>query len=690
MGWPKKWFFRISLLGSLTIMSVPVHGNVRVAFDSTSLDFGNVAISGSRELVLEVWDTAAVPIEIDHLSATGSDPSDFTIVSPNMPVVVSPGTIHTQIIIQFSPQTFGSRSALLLIETSDGNVTIPMSGNGFEGAALTWGVDTINFGAVPPGGELDTTIELYSTGTDTAILDNIFQGASDTSFGVRLVNGALPPIALAPGDSLAVQIAFRGLDLTGIKSSQLIAIGNLVNSTTCELIGDDEYGSFIILPSPTFDFGVMYAGQMLDTTIQLVNSGAVPLTFDGLDLSPSGVDFTLLNPPQTPFTVLAGDTLSLAVQANPGMATPHRTFLQVVSQQASPNAEQYTLTVSVIEPPIFSPLTQSLSYSCGIVSAIADTIPVSDTGVESVIITSVESNDPNVTLQSNVSFPDTISAGTTQPVIIHFSPSAGNSDTLVLSMLGGTQVMFSDTLSLRALPTEAAVSIAATASITAKQHVEVGPANDLAAFKLDSIVIHIVVVDTNVVTIEPSTISLAVGITNASIVSTRQEPGGYAVTITSTSPITISAGSPFITMDLNRYVSSVDSTEVTAAIETPAFVGCLNWMADTTMVSGLSTCGSTALQAILSGHPNSIFAAILQNPISGESAELSIHASESGDARYEVFNALGTILFEGSLHFVFGMNMCSIPLRGIPSGVYMIRLDSDVDIPSYLQLIKID
>src|ERR1700722_13821488 len=106
MGQPKNWFGGITLLTLLIALSVPAFivddafGNVRLAFDSTNLDFGNVAPSNTRELALEVWDTAAVPIEIDQISLTGLEAGDFGIVSPTQfPQVLSPGTSPTEIIL---------------------------------------------------------------------------------------------------------------------------------------------------------------------------------------------------------------------------------------------------------------------------------------------------------------------------------------------------------------------------------------------------------------------------------------------------------------------------------------------------------------------------------------------------------------------------------------------------------------
>ncbi len=697
MGHPKNWFGGITLLMLLITLSIPAFivddafGNVRLAFDSTSLDFGNVALSNARELALEVWDTAAVPIEIDQVSLAGLEPGDFSIVSPTQyPIVLSPGTSPTEIIVQFSPQTFGSRSAQLLIETSDGNVTIPLSGFCSGGADLAWAVPNIDFGAIAPGGELDTVIELYSTGTDPAIVDGIQVGASDTSFAAQFANGIVPPINLAPGDSIAVDIAFRGLSSTGTKEALLTAIGNLLNNPSCDLFGNDILGDFTTLPSPTIDFGILYAGQVLDSTIQLINSGDVNLVFEDLELSPPGEDFTLLNAPQTPFTLAAGDTLSLTIRANPGIATAHRAQLQLVSEEADTIYKADTLTVSVIPPPITAPLVQSLSYHCAIVSPVADTIPISNFGTQRVVITVIASSDTSIALLSDVSFPDTISAGITQPVIIHFIPISTVANTLVIAMMGGKQIMLTDTLVLQPLPTQANASITAiVAPGMADEQLEVSAANALTAFDLDSIIVHIVVLDTNVATIDPSSISLAPGIANAAVSSIQQEADGYGVVITSASPIIIPAGSPIVEMNLNRYVSNTSLTNVIASIETPELTGCLNWTGDTVIVSGPAICGSAELQNFLSDTLH-LSATLRENPISGQNADLSITTSQISDTRYELINALGEILFEGYVHLVPALNNCLLSLPPIPAGIYTIHLTPETGLTLNLRLVKID
>ncbi len=664
--------------------------SVRLAFDSTRLDFGNVILSSAHDLAIEVWDTASVAIEIDQFSLAGQDPGDFKVLSPGAPTVLSPGATPTKIIVQFSPLAFGNCSGLLLIETSDGNVSIPLTGNAIGGGNLVWADSSIDFGNLAPGGERDTVIELYSVGTDTAVISGIDFAAPDSSFEAQFVTGTPPPIELPPGDSIAVKISFRGLPLEGEKDAVLFAESSGLSIPSCDLIGNIELGSFATLPPFGIDFGVMYAGQMLDTAIQLINTGDVDLVFEELSLSPSGDDFTILNAPPVPFTLPAGDTLWVTIQANPGIATSHLAYLDMVSQQASPNFESDSMTVSVTRPSISAPSVQALSYYCAIIAVISDTVPISNTGPERVVITSVTSNDPSVVLRPDVSFPDTIAAGSTMPVVIHFIPSSVAADTFVLRMMGGAYAMLTDTVALQPLATTATATIvAASITGTAPQQVEARTATKLDAFDLDTIIVHISVQDSNVATIDSSTIALSAGLANATISSITADPGGYTVTITSTAPISAAAGSPLVTMDLDRFVSNSDSTGIIAAIETPERAGCLAWTADTTMVTGPDVCGSTILTDVLSDRPF-LSAKLRQNPISDENVELSVIANASGSARFELLSALGEILTQGYLQLSSGLNECSLPMSGIRSGVYTVRLISESGFAVTLRLVIID
>ncbi|HET6400941.1 MAG TPA: choice-of-anchor D domain-containing protein [Candidatus Kapabacteria bacterium] len=664
-------------------------GNVRLAFDSTSLDFGNVAVSGAKDLTVEVWDTSSANIEIDQFMLGGFDAGDFTVLSPTTPLVISAGGIHTKIIVQFSPQALGARSASLQIETTDGILYLPLTGMGTgKESSLAWSVPSMDFDTITPGSERDSIVELYSTGTDTALLTVIELASADTSFTAQVVGSSQPPLRLAPGDSVAVLLAFRGYS-TGLKDAQLSALGSISNSPACLLTGDVELGSFEIQPPSLIDFGTMYAGQIRDSTIFLINTSPFDLTIVYLSLSPSGDDFTILNPPSVPFTLGAGDTLGIPIRANPGLTTSHAADLQVLSPSADNRFQKAHLTVSVIPAPIAAPLHQELTYYCASGAFLSDTVPVTNTGGNALVITGLSFEDTNIRLQTNLSFPDTVAAGTMQTLILGFDPSAASKDTLVLQFIGGTQVMLVDTISLR--PSLAAVSATlsmASASGT-RQAIAVAASAPLGVFQLDSIVVHLNIQDSNVASIDPATIALAPSLSNASIVSVVPTANGYDVIISSSSPILLPAGSPLINFALDRFVSATDSTNVSVAIETPERSGCIEWSNDTIQAGGLAACGSRLLQEALLQRPLILSADLRQDPVTGSNADLRIDASREQYTRITLSNALGETIYRDKLDIQSGRNDYSLPLTSLPSGTYIVRLVPENGSPLSVQFLKL-
>jgi len=674
------------------LCSIPsAYGNVRLAFDSTSLDFGAVAVLGTKDLTIEVWDTSAVDVEIDQIAPSGIDASDFSVLSPTTPLVVNAGIpIHTKIIVQFNPQALGSRSASLLIETTDGNVTVPLAGTGAgKKSSLAWSADTIDFGTITPGAEHDSIIELYSTGTDTALITGIGLAAADTSFATNITSGSLPPLRLAPGDSVAVSVAFRGLPLLGMKAAQLSGIESNGNIPSCNMTGDVELGSFDLQPASPIDFGTMYEGQVRDTTVYLINTSSLDLVVEDLSLSPSGDDFLLLHPMTLPFTLGAGDTLAIPLRANPGLTTSHVAQLLVVSQSADPHFGSARLEVAVTPTTLSSVSSQDLTNYCASGPTIYDTLPVTNPGPNVIIITGLTFKDTNIRITANVSFPDTLSIGTSQNLILRLDPPTPK-DTLALLFVGGDKVIFTDTIRIHPSVMNAATSLIATASSSLLQNMAVAATAPLGVFHLDSIIVHLFVQDANVATIDPSSIALTSYLTNASIVSILPEAGGEKVTIALPAGISISAGVPLLDFILYRYITAADSTDVSVTIETPERVGCIEWSADTTRIGAAEACGNSILQQTLLQSPLILSVSVRHDPVIGSTADLRIDAGREDDAHFELFNALGVKMSEGTLHLRFGANEYRLALSAIPSGSYTIRLLPANGTPVSLRLLKLN
>ncbi len=681
----------VAILAMILGLSSSTLANVRLAFDSTSLDFGDVAVFAAKDLTFEVQDTAAIPLEIASITTTGTDASEFSILSPAPPVVLNPGTIATQFIVRFSPQALGVRSAVLAIETTDGIVNIPLTGIGSgKQSSLAWAHANLDVGTISPGSERDSTIELYSTGTDSSLVAALELAAADTSFAAQIMNHAPPPFMLAPGDSVAVRIAFRGLPPTGLKSAQLSATGSTLNTPSCNLSGDVEYGSFEVVPYSIMTFGTMYYGQLRDSTIYVIDSGMLDLIFDDFSLSPSADDFTITNAPSLPYTLRAGDTLALTIQANPGKNTLHRASFQAVSFSAGSHLIQSQLTVNAIPPPLSSSTSHTLEYFCASGSAVRDSIRLQDTGKIDVIITGMRFSDTALGLQAVVPLPDTIRSNTGKEISFVFNPSTTRSDTLVLQLLGGMQVMLADTFTVQPSVLPAMPNVVVASESSNAENLAAGASISLTALSLDTVIVELHLADTNIASLDPA--SITVNPLLGSVVITRIEPvpGGDRVTLASPTPITADSGAALLEFSLDRFVSISDSTALSVSIQTPERAGCIAWATDTVMVNGSNVCGSSILRSQLTGKPLILDAAIRQNPASGSQLSLRIMASAEGAVRFEISNTLGEVVREGSITILEGLNDCILPLAAVPGGAYSLRLEPVNGLPVTLRFIKLE
>ena len=650
--------------------------NVRLTFDSTSLDFGTVAVLGTKDLTLNVLDTSSADIEIDAITPIGSDAGDFKIISPVTPIVVSAHQpIPTQIIIQFSPLAVGTRSASLALETSDGEVIIPLTGTGAGNASnLRWSQATVDFGTIAPYGSRDSIIELYSDGTDTALVSELQIAGADTSFSAELVNGPQPPIRLAPGDSARVRIVLHGLPPAGNKFAQLSAIGSTENTPACDLTVRVQYAGFAIQPDAVIDFGAMYYGEVRDTTLLLIDTSSLDLDFELMDLSPPAQDFSIQSSNPVPFTLHAGDTIPIIIRANPGVSLLSSSQFLAVSPSAALRLQMVTLRLNAYSAQLSAPKLDTVSFYCSDASNLIDSLEVHNSDTQSIVFTGIRFNDLNVPVHSLTLFPDTISPASSNFLRFSFDPTAVTSDTLSLELLGGDQIMWEDTLLLKPTVAVASPLLTALRDSSAYETATLGASIPLKPFALDSIIIDLTSSDSNAATIDPASILLDSAFSADSITSIVPEPGGYRIVILSDSQFSTPTRGPIIHFGFHRYVSSSDSAWVQAAIETPDRGGCIAWSVATLNASSNTVCGGAILRNALSNKPIILEAHLLADPAEAGSVNIRINADLEDECQFDISNAMGGIVSSGSFVLQKNQNDISLPLANVPNGIYFLEL----------------
>ncbi|HWF45084.1 MAG TPA: choice-of-anchor D domain-containing protein [Candidatus Kapabacteria bacterium] len=668
----------LPVISLLLFFSVSAHAVPGITIDSSSLDFGSISITGSKDLTIQVTDTSDADIEIDTLTISGTDAGDFKIITPNaFPIILTAhASIPTSIIIEFGPRSIAPRTALLGIQTSNGPIAIPMKGVGTGiSASVALSIAAIDFGLIAPNGVLDDTIELYSDGSDTAIITGIevSNSSSEIAFEARWGDSTLtPPFEIAPGDSITIIVQFNGLEPLGEKDGVLSIFGNTVTTPTCSLTGSVTWGSFTLLPS-TVDFGSMYAGESHDTTVRMTNTGNVDLIVE--DILPLVGDFTLINPPSTPFIVHVSESLDFTVHANPSLNSSHSGALQIISRTADPDFAQTNFTVNVLRIPLIAPDTQSSNYACAVMSTIDITIPIQDTGVRSYTLSSVAASDTSVHILTGLPLPASIAAGETLQLPVSFNvPSSNPSGKIVLLFYGGEQEILADTIFLNQIASNTGILLANTINVdTTRAGIVAQSASSITPLGLHILTLHLHSNDTNTAAIVGASIHLPANFSNDSI-AIQPSSGGYDITIISPTLISLDAGDSLVTFALQRFVSKIDSTDVTVTADAPEVAGCLVWSPGNSSVPALTACGSDLIQQLLNGSPIIQSISLRDDPIQNSSIQLQIDSRTDASCSCELFSPIGERLSVIPVSLSAGMNVVLVPANELASGPYYLRL----------------
>ncbi len=109
-----------------------------VTLSPTSLTFPSQTAGTSSTPKTIIWNnTGGMPLTINSITFTGTNPTYFSQVTGCLALSGQPGPWGCGIDVTFKPAAAGSASATLSISTSIGTKTVPLSGTGTAGSAVT-------------------------------------------------------------------------------------------------------------------------------------------------------------------------------------------------------------------------------------------------------------------------------------------------------------------------------------------------------------------------------------------------------------------------------------------------------------------------------------------------------------------------------------------------------------------------
>lgn len=274
---------RIHLIGAAS--SLPVE------YNPIELNFGKLRLGWERDTMFTVTNASISSVTLNDIHL--QDTTEFTILSPTAPVVLSPG-VPVEFRVRFAPTAaFGNRQTFLVLRSGqDADSSFRLIGEGV-GSTFTVRPDSLNFGTRlpgPPVGLAVALLQLASPSVPLPLLDSVIIDRAEIVQGSpAFVVASVPGSVQAGGvDSLRIQFIPAGAAGTRTGRARIYfdrhqagGVANLLDSTDIILTGKVDGTSFLV----TLDIGSDIAASPGEIV-------AIPITLLG---DVSGAAFDTLN-----------------------------------------------------------------------------------------------------------------------------------------------------------------------------------------------------------------------------------------------------------------------------------------------------------------------------------------------------------------------------------------------------------
>jgi hypothetical protein len=213
------------------------------------------------------------------------------------------------VVLRYTPQKFGDASAQMVFTDVMNNViarTIILARKdllAFEPQA-----PLVNFGLVPLKTVLTTTITIRNTGNTPLQWST---AATRSTFGNVFI-AALTPNPTPVGASAQVTVRIQPINSLGV-FQETIPIYFCGSSTSTAFIQARVLPEFQQIDTPPLvDGGILTCENSIEQPLRIQNTGGKPLTINTLGVTDE--NFTIVNAPMLPFTILPLDSVVLRVR----------------------------------------------------------------------------------------------------------------------------------------------------------------------------------------------------------------------------------------------------------------------------------------------------------------------------------------------------------------------------------------
>jgi hypothetical protein len=402
---------------------------------SPLFDFGNVLVgSTSPAQVFTIKNTGTADLNVSAIALGNTANSEFTMVAPSTPLIITPGSTNT-LSVTLKPSQTGLRSGTITITSDAGTspTTVVVQGTGVA-PVVSLAPTSLQFESLV-NQPLTKPITVTNTGTaDLSISQITVTGTNAAAF--TFASGALP-ITVAAGNSTTVNVTFTPTARTSYSASLSFTdnAGNSPQSVALSGTGTSPGYS----PSATsFDFGTQNVGTT-STPQQLVitNNGNANLVITNLQLAGTNPGDFAFTAGTLPITVTPNQTTSINLTFIPTAEMARSATLQI-TDNADSSPQSVALTGTGIQPKaVPSPTSLSFGNQLEHTASTAATITVTNTGSAALVITAVSISGTNAGdfAFTAGTFPITVDPTKNTTIPVTFTPSGIGARTATLNII---------------------------------------------------------------------------------------------------------------------------------------------------------------------------------------------------------------------------------------------------------------
>jgi len=326
-----------------------------LVFDPSPLAFGDVRAGASDTKTVKVKNAGSGPITLSNI--TKSSGNLFTILSPATPLT-TPLTLaagdEQELSVRYSPsatETGATDQGSITVTSTDPDFlsrVVNLTGTGVKPILVLDPATPLAFGDVRLDTESTKTLTLRNNGSGPITIDL----AKSANPVFTLVSPLGSSFTLGAGVNTVLTVKFKPTTLLQEESATLTVDSSdpgFVRRTVA-LTGRGVKPNLVLDPSTGLAFDEVRVGTSSPTkTVTVRNTGSGPITISGLSTG-IGSPFSLVTPPQTPFTVAPGGTQVLSVKYSPGAEASHPGTLTITTLDSEWSSVPVPLSGQGVKP----------------------------------------------------------------------------------------------------------------------------------------------------------------------------------------------------------------------------------------------------------------------------------------------------------------------------------------------------